>query len=274
MIIKPFLKWAGSKTKIIDVILHYTEVRDVFIEPFVGSGVVFLNMNGFKKYKVYDINNDLINLYKTLQSEGERFIDYCETFFVPSNNVKDVYYSLREKFNSLDTNNRERAALFVYLNRHCFNGLCRYNARGDFNVPMGKYESPYFPRQEMFTFFERSKNVEFINADFRKAFAYSESEKSCLIYCDPPYVSEDENKNEGFTNYSSNSFSTLDQIDLSNLAKKSKHLCILSNHSTEFTRDIYAGSKIIEFEVKRFIAAKNSDRRNAKELLAVFNGVQ
>lgn len=270
--IKPFLKWAGSKTKIVPIIKTYSEVRNVFIEPFAGSGVVFLNMSGFNEYYVYDINPDLINLYQTLKSEGEKFINLCESYFTLENNTKEKYYELRNEFNNIKENGDiKRAALFVYLNRHCFNGLCRYNSKGDFNVPMGKYSKPYFPKDEMYQFYERAQQVVFINADFRVAFDNANKFESCLIYCDPPYVNDDLNKNEGFTSYAKNSFSLKDQEDLAKCAAKTKHLCLISNHATDFTRSIYFGSQIIEFGVKRQIAAKKQDRREARELLAVFN---
>ena len=270
--IKPFLKWAGSKTKLLPIIKSYSEVRDVFVEPFAGSGVVFLNMSGYKKYYVYDINPDLINLYQTLKSEGESFISLCESYFIPENNIKERYYELRKEFNTIKENgSKKRAALFVYLNRHCFNGLCRYNLSGDFNVPMGKYSKPYFPKDEMQQFYEKSQFVEFINDDFRVAFQKANSFDSCLIYCDPPYVNDDLNKNEGFTSYAKDSFSLKDQEDLANCAKETKHLCLISNHATDFTRSIYSNSQLIEFGVKRQIAANKQDRREARELLAVFN---
>ena len=270
--IKPFLKWAGSKTKIVPIIKTYSEIRDVFVEPFAGSGVVFLNMTGFHEYFVYDINPDLINLYQILKSEGVNFINLCESYFTPENNTKERYYELRIEFNNIkEKGNTRRAALFVYLNRHCFNGLCRYNSSGEFNVPMGKYSKPYFPRNEMFQFHEKSQQVNFINADFRVAFEMANSLESCLIYCDPPYVNDVLNKNEGFTSYAKDSFTLNDQKDLADCAKETRHLCLISNHATDFTRSIYTDCQIIEFGVKRQIAAKKQDRREARELLAVFN---
>lgn len=272
VLIKPFLKWAGSKTKLISKIKAFSENRDIFIEPFVGSGAVFLNMNGYNHYYLYDINPDLINIFKTLQVEGKEFIDYCELFFNDMNNKEDEYYKLRKRFNVIrKSQNRESAALFLYLNRHCFNGLCRYNLKGEFNVPYGKYKKPYFPRIEMEYFHLKSQNAEFINADFREAFKESEKYDSCFIYCDPPYVNDIDNKNEGFTSYSKDGFTNKDQIDLAECANETKHLCLISNHSTSFTKDIYSKANIIEFEVKRFIAANKDNRRNASELLAVFN---
>ncbi len=268
---KPFLKWAGSKTKLIPIIKSYSDKAEVFVEPFVGSGVVFINMDEYEKYFVYDINPDLINLYNNLKNNGRDFIDLCEKYFIVENNNSERYYELRKEFNSInDKTSIYRSALFVYLNRHCFNGLCRYNSRGEFNVPIGKYSKPYFPREEMEYFFEKSQNVEFIVADFREAFSVANKQESCFIYCDPPYVSEDLNKNEGFNTYSKEAFSVQDQIDLAILASETTHTCLVSNHSTAFTKEIYKSAKIFEFDVKRFIAAKKENRRDAKELLALF----
>jgi DNA adenine methylase len=159
---KPFLKWAGNKHQIVR---HIRSILDTLppgsrlIEPFVGSGAVFLNTR-YPRYLLSDVNQDLIHLYQTLQSEGQNFIDYCRSFFVPENNTPDRFYELRVTFNTTQ-NKTLKAALFLYLNRHCYNGLCRYNAKNGFNVPFGRYSKPYFPEQEMWAFYEKSREAVF-----------------------------------------------------------------------------------------------------------------
>ena len=133
---KPFLKWAGGNYRLIDRIQSVLPAGNRLIEPFVGSGAVFLNTN-YKSNLLTDSNPDLINLFKNLQNEGQNFINYCSSFFVPENNNELAFYQFREEFNTT-TDIRKKSALFGYLNRHCFNGLCRYNSKGGFNVPFGR----------------------------------------------------------------------------------------------------------------------------------------
>ena len=140
---KPFLKWVGGKYKIIDHILKNLPNGKKLIEPFAGSGAVFLNTD-FEEYLIADTNTDLINLYKQVQTNGEDFIAYASALFIPDNNTETKFYTLRSEFNDC-TEPARKAALFVYLNRHCFNGLCRYNSKGKFNVPFGRYSKPVFP---------------------------------------------------------------------------------------------------------------------------------
>ena len=134
---KPFLKWAGGKFRIIDRVLDSLPKGKRLIEPFVGSGSVFLNAN-FEENVLADSNADLIHLYKQIQADGKEFIEYANSLFVSSNNTEVEFYKLRDEFNTTSDIKR-KSALFVYLNRHCFNGLCRYNSKGKFNVPFGRY---------------------------------------------------------------------------------------------------------------------------------------
>jgi len=125
---KPFLKWAGGKTKLIPLIRQQLPRAKRLIEPFAGSAAVSLALD-FDEYVLNDANADLINLYQILQTEKHDFVDYAQSFFTPENNREMRYYELREQFNHT-AERAEKAALFVYLNRHAFNGLCRYNGKG------------------------------------------------------------------------------------------------------------------------------------------------
>ena len=265
--VRPFLKWAGNKYRILHEIRAVLPQGKRLIEPFVGSGAVFANTD-FTSYLLADVNPDLIALYRYLQEEGPRFIEYCRSFFAPENNTGDAFYSLRARFNeTLDV--REKAALFVYLNRHCYNGLCRYNSSGGFNVPFGRYEKPYFPEAEMAHFYERSRRAEFICADFRETMV--SAQHGDVVYCDPPYVPLSDTAN--FTSYSSNLFGMAEQRELARLAEKLTDRgvpVIISNHNTEFTRREYAQAEIVAFDVRRTISRDASNRGKAKELLAVF----
>ena len=137
---RPFLKWLGNKYRHIDKLLRLLPDGKRLVEPFAGSGAVFLNTS-FNHYLLGEKNADLVSLYQHLQAEGESFIEDCKRLFKPRYNQAKAYYKLRDSFNA-SKNHRERAIMFLYLNRHGYNGLCRYNLNGGFNVPFGLYKSP------------------------------------------------------------------------------------------------------------------------------------
>lgn len=264
---KSFLKWAGGKSKSIQMIKDVVgNVSGRFIEPFVGSGVVFLNIEA-KEYIIGDTNKDLINIYSTLKNDPNIFITECEKIFTQDCNDSDFYYAQRKIFNE-STDDLERSVLFIYLNRHCFNGLCRYNKQGIFNVPFGRYKTTYFPKQEFLLASERLKNCELHCSGFEDTI--SRAKEGDVIYCDSPYVPL--SKTASFTDYSSGGFTDEDHKKLAQLAEESSCLFLISNHSTEFTTDLYCKADEIQIkEVNRFISAKTSSRKSVHELLAIYN---
>lgn len=266
---RPFLKWLGSKFNCLHHIIEVLPKANRLIEPFAGSGAIFLNTN-YQNYLIAEENNDLIELFVHLQREGEDFIKVCESYFCSANNDAEQYYRLRQEFNQC-TDARKRAALFVYLNRHGYNGLCRYNQQGGFNVPFGRYSKPSLPRNQMQFFHLKSQGVVFKQCDFQETFALAEP--GDLIYCDPPYAPLNQTTN--FSSYTSKQFGEQEQIILAELAKKSANrgiTVVISNHDTPFTRLHYSGSKIKSFPVKRVISSDIENRVPAQELLAVFLG--
>lgn len=168
---RPFLKWAGGKYRLLDRLLPSIPAGARLVEPFVGSGAVFLNA-GFACYLLCDLNADLIGLYRTLRRDGERFIAEARALFTPGNNTQEAFLRLRETFN-VSSDAEERSVLFLYLNRHSYNGLVRYNSKGIYNVPFGKYKAPYFPERELTAFLDKLRgcDVTFAVQDFRSTFA-------------------------------------------------------------------------------------------------------
>jgi len=264
---RPFLKWAGNKFRILPQILDKLPEGSCLIEPFAGSGAVFLNTD-YEKYLVNDINADLINLYKTLQLEGMGFITYARQYFTAENNVEEAYYRLRQRFNTIE-DAREKSALLIYLNRHGYNGLVRYNAGGGFNVPFGRYKKPYFPLQEMQVFHAKSKYAEFICTDFEHAMG--RAGQGAVIYADPPYVPL--SKTSNFTGYAGNRFGEEQQIALANKAESMANkgvTVLISNHDTPFTERAYRNAQLTRFPVQRYISCKGEKRVKVNELLAVY----
>jgi len=267
---KPFLKWPGSKSRLANELRHALPGGRRLIEPFVGSGAVFLaNAHRYTSIIAADINPDLIALYTLLQAEGEKFIDECAALFSTHTNREDSYYRLRDEFNAT-TEPRRRAALFVYLNRHGFNGLCRYNRAGEFNVSFGRHTRPHFPRAEMLDFHRLTRRVQFRVADFRSSMA--EAGPGDVVYCDPPYVPL--TPTASFTGYASEPF-TLDEqralVDEARDAAQRGAIVLLSNHDTPETRALYAGAHIRALQVRRSIAASAHSRGLVPELIATFD---
>jgi DNA adenine methylase len=266
---KPFLKWPGGKFRLLDRIQNRLDPGKRLVEPFVGSGAVFLNAD-FKKYLLADTNPDLINLYLHVQKNDEQFIEYCQSFFTPKNNCEERYYQFRDQFNT-STDLRFKSALFIYLNRHCYNGLCRYNSKHEFNTPFGRYKKPYIPKKELDAFHLASQSAKFIHASFVDTM--KQAKQGDVVYCDPPYVPL--SKTACFTDYFSGGFGWDEQIELadwaSKLAKKGIPV-IISNHDTDNTRSLYqeAGAKTEGFLVRRTISCDIKNRQKIGEILAIF----
>lgn len=266
--LRPFLKWAGNKFRILDRVKKRLPDGRRLVEPFAGSGAVFLNTN-YESYLLCDNNRDLIQLYSLLKEEGEEFISLARSLFTERNNNSERYYALREEFNECGDQVR-RAALFVYLNRHGYNGLCRYNRSGGFNVPFGRYKRPYFPAKEMLAFHHKAQRAHFVHQDF--ATTIRQSRQGDVIYCDPPYVPLSSSAN--FTSYSAGGFDLEQQAELAQLSEKAAAggiPVLISNHNTPFSRKIYSNADIHRFFVQRYISCQGNTRNKAGELLALYH---
>lgn len=142
------LKWAGNKTAIMAELKKHLPAGPRLVEPFAGSCAVMMATD-YPYYLVADINPDLISLYNAIKSGPELLISIGKDLFAKNKSAED-YYDIRKEFNhGRDWPVDCRAAMFIYLNRHCYRGLCRYNLSGHFNVPYGNYKNPYFPENEI-----------------------------------------------------------------------------------------------------------------------------
>ena len=202
--------------------------------------------------------------------DGDDFIQYCKTFFIPANNSETKYYAFREEFNETG-DRRKKSALFLYLNKHCYNGLCRYNKKGRFNTPFGLHKRPRLPVAEMQGFISAAENTTFLQAGFTDSMRLAR--KGDVVYCDPPYAPL--SKTAYFTDYHSGGFSWDDQLLLARTARKlaDKGIqVVISNHKTPEVCELYknAGAKINSFKVQRHISCDGNNRQKADEILAVF----
>ena len=239
------------------------------MEPFAGSAAVFLNTD-YAHYLLADSNRDLINLYQQLKKNGGALINTCHEFFTAGNNTGKAYYALRAAFNET-RDVHLKSALFVYLNRHCYNGLCRYNAGGEFNSPFGRYAKPYFPEKEMRYFQHKAANAEFIHARFPETLR--KVRPGDIVYCDPPYAPL--SKTANFTDYAAGGFSWENQLELAEWAPKLARRgiqVVISNHNIKAIKQLYenAGAATKGFMVRRMISCQVNNRAKVGEILAVF----
>ncbi|TAI92993.1 Dam family site-specific DNA-(adenine-N6)-methyltransferase [Pectobacterium versatile] len=272
--IRPFIKWAGGKTRVLPDLLPLLPKGDCLVEPFVGGASVFLNTD-FSSYVLADINADLINCYRIAAADTDELISTAKVLFQYGNN-KAEYETRRRSFNYQRSTGCgtgiEQAALFLYLNRHGYNGMCRYNRKGDFNIPFGKYRAPYFPEQEIRQFAEKANDTGavFVCADFKETL-HVYAKPDTVTYCDPPYLPVSDTAN--FTQYHTSAF-TPDQHreladELLHVNRETGAPVVISNSDTSATREIYQHYQFHEIAVQRSISANGITRGAAKEVIGV-----
>lgn len=285
---KPFLKWAGGKTQLIDEIEKNLpeEIREgkieCYVEPFIGSGALFFYLVAkykFKKLIINDINSELINVYLVIKNEVDKLIEELEKiankyFSILQEERSLFFYEIREKYNSNEAGNIKHAAYFIFLNRTCFNGLYRVNSKGKFNVPFGRYVNPKICDVENLKNVSKIlKNVEILNIDFEKTDKYIKKES--FVYFDPPY--RPLSSSSSFNSYAKESFNDKSQEKLAQyfrkLDKKGVKLMLSnsdpknSDSNDNFFDELYKGFDIKRVDAKRMINSKGSGRGVIKELL-------
>ncbi|EGF1661353.1 Dam family site-specific DNA-(adenine-N6)-methyltransferase [Salmonella enterica] len=265
---RPFLKWAGGKYSLLPELERLIPAGKRLIEPFVGGGSVFLNSDKHERFLLADINADLINLYQMLTIVPDSVIAEAMKAFRHLNDAEN-YTAIREAFNAWQLNAIERAAAFLYLNRHCFNGLMRYNLDGFFNVGWGKYKAPYFPEKELMAFRKKSSACVFMNAGFERTLRLAGD--GDVVYCDPPY--EPMPGTAGFTSYASGGFSWDSQVALAEscvAAHQRGAKVFISNSTAPRVIELYErhGFTLHRVNAHRSISSKGSTRETANDIVA------
>lgn len=271
--IKPFVKWAGGKNGLINSLISFIPKNfNSYFEPFVGGGALFFylkNLNILNSKKIYlnDKNAELINAYKQIKINPNKLLEELE--ILKNNHSKEYFYKIRNldrDFDFYSLSEVFRAARFIYLNKTCFNGLCRYNAKGNFNTPMGSYKNPkIYDKDLIFSVHEVLKNVSITNKDFEVVSL--KAKKGDFVYFDPPYYPL--NKTSSFVSYTDN-FSANEQIRLYKLFKMldCEGIKVLqSNSNTDFIKELYKDFEIIEVISKRAINCKGDKRGKITELI-------
>ena len=289
--VKPFLKWAGGKGQLLNEIEKYYPFDDCkitkYAEPFVGGGAVLfdiLNKYDLKEIYISDINAELINAYRVVRDNIDTLIEilmHLQNGFVPlgTDERKEYYVNRRERFNDLKVNrdksiNIEKAALMIFLNKTCFNGLFRVNKKGLFNVPMGAYRNPLIcDENNLRAISEKLQRVTVVCGDYRKSAEFID--KNTFVYFDPPYRPLTDTAS--FTAYTENLFNDEEQVELAHFVddmhRKGAKIVVSnsdpknSNTQDDFFDNIYSTHKIKRVEATRMINCNSEARGKIKELL-------
>lgn len=284
MTAKPFLKWLGGKSRLIPQLDEFIPEKFTrYFEPFLGGGAVFLHVAQTRKFKeayLYDISADLIRVWEAVQQEPSELCERLQQLQqshleLSAENRQEQYYQIRNMLNTYPPKGmsvHNRGAVIIFLNKTCYNGLFRYNRRGEFNSPFGKYEKPSFYDEE---------NIQEVSKLLRRAhlttgdFTLCERHvtKGSFVYFDPPY--RPLSKTSSFTGFSSGGFSDPDQERLAASFKRLDQRgakLMLSNSDTGdgYFEDLYKGFNIHRVRAGRAVNS-NPERRGKINELVITN---
>ena len=256
-----------------------------YIEPFVGSGAVLFWMleqyPNLERAIINDINQDLTNSYLTIKHNVQELIQILKEWEVEYHNIaenqevkKEYYYEKRSLFNTRNSDQTTQSALFIFLNRTCFNGLYRVNRKNEFNVPIGSYKTPQICNEEnLLAVAEVLQKVEILNGDFSETLNYADN--NTFFYFDPPYKPLSDTSS--FNSYAKDEFDDKEQIRLKEFCdtlNEQGHQWILSNSDVKgkdpnnnFFDDLFANFNIMRVNARRSINANPSKRGELTELL-------
>lgn len=271
----PFVKWAGGKTQLLQR-LHYRmpEQYNDYYEPFVGGGAMMLSLaeqlTG-KSVVINDVNRALINTYSVIKTDVDSLIEAIgaldEAFETDVEGAKAYYYEQRIRYNELlssETYDVDTAALFIWINKHAFNGLYRVNSKGGFNVPWNQSTLPCLDEKNLRAVSEVLQTVEIRCGDFADVALLAQ--EGDFVFLDSPYVPV---KADSFTDYTKDGFTYEDHVRLSEVYKEldSRGVYVMeTNHDVELIHELYGKYRIESTAVKRMI---NSDasKRTGREVI-------
>jgi DNA adenine methylase len=263
----PIVKWAGGKTKLLpELLARAPESYRRYYEPFIGGGALFFKMAP-RVAVLNDKNPDLCNTYRCLSWNVDAIIRRLAR--LRTQHSEEHFYATRERWNEqrAGMTEVEKAAVFIYLNKTCYNGLWRVNSQGKFNVPVARYDNPqiYDPMHL------RAASVQLRRAEIATghfADAVQNAGSNDFVYFDPPYHPLTETAN--FTSYTADNFGKEDQRELASvfkqLDKRGAHV-LLSNSDTPFIRDLYKGYRIDQVECARAINSRAANRGPVSEVI-------
>ena len=269
-VMSPVLKWAGGKTQLLEELMSKVpQTYNTYFEPFIGAGAFFLSLKP-KSAVINDTNEQLINLYQQLKHSPSEIISIVNSLDEVACD-KNYYYKIRERYNQKITSKEldpECAALMIWINKHCFNGLYRVNSQGFFNVPYNNKvtgKSLDKDNVEAISRFLKEQNVTILCSDFENA--CKKVSPGDFVYLDSPYVPE--SSSADFTDYTKTGFSYEDHDRLADLFVRLDKLgayVMLSNNDVPLVRELYREYNIEPLEVKRLIN-RNAAKRSGKEVI-------
>jgi DNA adenine methylase len=268
---KPFIKWVGGKTQLLDKILPLLGEGPLdYYEPFIGGGAVFFALASQKRLKhavINDWNGELVTAYRVVQMYPETLLKRLQV--LQDRYAASPYATFTEVKATLPIPMIDVAARFIFLNRTGFNGLYRVNRKGEFNVAWGKYENPAIANEALITdCSEALKGVVITEGDFEACVATAS--RGAVAYFDPPYIPVTATAN--FTSYTNGGFPLSDHRRLAQLGKTLAEKgvrVVISNSDTVATRDIYDGYEVHEVLARRNVNTRGDGRGAVSELLLV-----
>lgn len=262
--VAPFVKWAGGKRQLLKQIRERMPQKyNKYYEPFVGGGAVVFDLLP-ERAIINDINKALINTYRQICNESEAFIDAVNRLDREMwEDGKEYYYSLRERYNDKlmrEEFDMELAALFVFINKHCFNGLYRVNGKGLFNVPYNKSRNQSIEEASIRATSEYLKNIIIMDGDFQNA--CEEAKEHDFVFIDSPYAPLNPTSFESYTKEGFDIESHKRLADLYDELTARGCYCMLTNHNTDLINELYSnkGYRMDVVHVKRFINSDASKR--------------
>ena len=224
---KPIVKWSGGKTdELGEIMKHAPDTYDTYIEPFVGGGALFFHLAP-EKSVINDIHPELVNFYSEIKNgNGQQIWNLMNS----SEFTEDEYYKIRDDYQA--QNSTEKAFQFYYLRKTCYRGMLRYNKKGHFNIPYGRYANVNYDDVRDEKYHQVLSRATIHNEDFSEIFRkYNSSENFCFI--DQPYDSE-------FTDYGYCKFGRPEQERLANDFKSSQMKCLMIVGDTPYIRELYS----------------------------------
>ena len=235
--LKPIVKWSGGKKdEIKKFIEHIPENFNTYLEPFIGGGAVFFHLNP-KKAAISDVHKELVDFYQSIK-EGKSEEIY--NFMSEHPNEPDTYYKVRDEFEVLEP--LDNAKRFYYLRKTCYRGMLRYNKKGKFNIPYGRYKTYKYEEIKNKDYYELLKNTEIHNKSFEYMFGNYNNENN-FMFLDPPYDSE-------FTDYGYCSFGKDEHEKLAECFKNTKIKCLMIIGKTDFISNLYKDYIVDEYDKK------------------------
>lgn len=270
MALRPIVKWAGGKTRLLGSLLRHVPKRiGTYAEPFAGGAALFFALAGekpkrFDRAILCDANAELVACYRAVQRDVGRVIEALGGYTYD----RELYYATRDR-DTADLADVERAARLIFLNRTCYNGLWRVNSKGKFNVPFGRYRDPRICDPDALRAASRAlAGATILCGDFTKA--TNALEKGDFVYFDPPYVPV--SKTADFTSYAAGGFDGDDQARLVTEMRRLREAgagVVLSNADTPETRALYKEFRKRSVEMPRPINSDASKRGKARELVVI-----